>query len=165
MDFFSFAEIKKVMASPKLIQNFKSSYTKQHRGKQTEDMCFSLSNFLQSWTLKWGAIGRHADIRGTHRRMHTSMANHFLTRVSGCHTFSWRKKQSFQQILLGKWTASLIRSWLSSSHHIQNSCQTLKLLKSTMRNLHVLQLANGFLDATSKTRPTGKIRVKWNSLK
>jgi hypothetical protein len=34
-----------------------------------------------------------------------------------------------------------------------------------MRNLHVLQLANGFLDATSKTRPTGKIRVKLKLIK
>lgn len=34
-----------------------------------------------------------------------------------------------------------------------------------MRNLHVLELANGFLDATLKIRSTGKIRVKLKLIK
>lgn len=43
--------------------------------------------------------------------------------------------------------------------------QTSELLKSTMRNLHVLELANGFSDAPPKTRATGKIRVKLELIK
>lgn len=34
-----------------------------------------------------------------------------------------------------------------------------------MKNLNVLELANGFLDATPKIRSTGKIRVKLELIK